>query len=58
MPESNFMQRREVTVDSYTESISSNDESSDDRTILLIAIVLLHKVSRMLHVNWKLTQKQ
>ena len=33
MPESNFMQRREVTVDSYSESISSNDESSDDRTI-------------------------
>ena len=32
-PESNFMQRREVTVDSYSESISSNDESSDDRTI-------------------------
>ena len=33
MPESNFMQKREVTVDSYSESISSNDESSDDRTI-------------------------
>ena len=33
MPESNFMQRREVTVDSYSESISSNDESSDDRTV-------------------------
>ena len=33
MPESNFMQRREVTVDYYSESISSNDESSDDRTI-------------------------
>ena len=32
MPESNFMQKREVTVDSYSESISSNDESSDDRT--------------------------
>ena len=33
IPESNFMQKREVTVDSYSESISSNDESSDDRTI-------------------------
>ena len=33
MPESNFMQKREETVDSYSESISSNDESSDDRTI-------------------------
>ena len=28
MPESNFIQRREVTADSYSESISSNDESS------------------------------
>ena len=33
VPESNFMQKREVTVDSYSESVSSNDESSDDRTI-------------------------
>ena len=32
MPESNFIQKREITVDSYSESISSNDESSDDRT--------------------------
>ena len=27
------MQKREVTVDSYSESFSSNDESSDDRAI-------------------------
>ena len=33
MPESNFIQKREITVDSYSESISSNDESNDDRTI-------------------------
>ena len=33
MPESNFMQKREVTVDSYSESISSNDESSNYRNI-------------------------
>ena len=33
MPESNFMQGREITVDSYSESISSNDESNDDRII-------------------------
>ena len=32
VPEDNFMQKREVTVDSYSESISSND-SSDDRTV-------------------------
>ena len=34
LPEENFTQKREVTVDSYSESISSNDdESSDDRTV-------------------------
>ena len=32
VPEDNFMQRREVTVDSYNETISS-DSSSDDRTL-------------------------
>ena len=32
VPEDNFIQKREVTVDSYSESISSN-VSSDDRTI-------------------------
>ena len=32
VPEGNFMQKREVTVDSYSETISS-DFSSDDRTI-------------------------
>ena len=33
VPEENFIQKREVTIDSYSETISSNDESSDDRTI-------------------------
>ena len=32
VPEDNFMQKREVKVDSYSETISS-DSSSDDRTI-------------------------
>ena len=32
VPEDNFMQKREVTIDSYSETISS-DESSDERTI-------------------------
>ena len=31
-PENNFIQKREVTVDSYSETISS-DSSSEDRTI-------------------------
>ena len=34
VPEENFTQKREVTIDSYSESISSNEEeSSDDRTL-------------------------
>ena len=34
VPEENFTQKREVTIDSYSESISSNDdESSEDRTV-------------------------
>ena len=33
VPKENFIQKREVIVDSYSETISSNDESSDDRTI-------------------------
>ena len=34
VPEEKFTQKREVTIDSYSESISSNDEeSSDDRTV-------------------------
>ena len=32
VPEDNFMQKREVTIDSYSETMSS-DSSSDDRTI-------------------------
>ena len=32
VPEDKFIQKREVTVDSYTETISS-DSSSDDSTI-------------------------
>ena len=33
VPEENFTQKREVTVDSYSKSISSDDEPSNDRTI-------------------------
>ena len=33
VPETSFMQKREVTIDSYSELISSNDEVSDDRTV-------------------------
>ena len=33
VPEENFTQKREIKVDSYSESISSHDDPSDDRTI-------------------------
>ena len=33
VPEDKFTQKREITIDSYSESISSDDEVSDDRTI-------------------------
>ena len=33
VPEENFTQKSEVTMDSYSESISSNYESSDDRAV-------------------------
>ena len=36
VPEENFTQNREVTIDSYSESILSNvEESSDDRTMMV-----------------------
>ena len=33
VPKENFTQKREIMVDSYSESISSDDDPSDDRTI-------------------------
>ena len=33
VPKENFIQKSEVTIDSYSETVSSNDEYSDDRTI-------------------------
>ena len=33
VPEDKFTQKREITIDSYSESISSDDEASDDRTV-------------------------
>ena len=33
VPEENFTKKREVTVDSYSQSISSDDNPSNDRTI-------------------------
>ena len=33
VPEDNFIQKREITIDSYSESISLDDKASDDRTV-------------------------
>ena len=33
VPEEKFHQTQEITIDSYSESVSSDDEASDDRTI-------------------------
>ena len=33
VPEDKFLQKREITIDSYSESISSSDEVSDHRTV-------------------------
>ena len=33
VPKENFTQKREVTIDSYSELLSSNEDSSDNRTI-------------------------
>ena len=33
VPEDKFTQKREITIDSYSESISSDDGASDDRTV-------------------------
>ena len=34
VPEINFLQKQETTVDSYSESVSSDEEASDDRNII------------------------
>ena len=48
VPEDNFMQKREVTVDSYSETISS-DSSSDDNTITadLKTLLLVWRINLM-----------
>ena len=33
VPEENFIQKHEITIDSYSESIPSDDEASDERTV-------------------------
>ena len=56
VPEDNFIQKREVTVYSYSETISSN-LSSDDSTITLIEIVLPLQVLKKLLVKMEMNTK-
>ena len=50
--EDKFTQKREITIDCYSKSISSDDEASDDRTVTaLIVIVWLPTVLRIPHVK-------
>ena len=58
VPEENFNQKREITIDPYSETISSSDESSDDRTITVTVIVLLPLVLRRHHASGKVIQKE
>ena len=37
VPEEKFNQKQEITIDSYSESVSSDDEASDDRTITVVS---------------------
>ena len=59
VPKENFIQKRGVTVDSYCETISSNDESSDDRTMTADSnsFCCLH-ILRKHHTSGKLILKE
>ena len=58
VPEENFTQKREVTVDSYSESISPNDESSDDRTVTADSNSSTASSLKKHYVNGKLILKE
>ena len=57
VPEDNFIQKREVTVDSYSETVSST-VSSDDRTITADSDSSTIQVLKKCLVNGKLIQKE
>ena len=57
VPEEKFNQKREITIDSYSESVSSDDEASDMiEQSLQIVIVQRCRHLKIPHINWK--QKQ
>ena len=58
MPEENFTQKREGTVDSYSESISSNDdEFSDDRTVTVDSNSTVAPAFEVMPCEWEATPK-
>ena len=58
-PEENFTQKREVTVDSYSESISSNDDdSSYDRTVTADSNSSAAPALRRCHANGRPIQRE
>ena len=58
VPEENFTQKREVTVDSYSESISSSDESSDDRTVTVDSGTSANQILKKHHASGKPIPKE
>ena len=57
IPEENFTRERERTVDSYSESISSDDECSDERTITVDSDSSKMAVFEDVMVGWELDPK-
>ena len=58
VPEENFTRERERTVDSYSESISSDNDPSDDRTINADCDSSAAAVSKRPRLDGRLTQKE
>ena len=53
VPEENFTWKREVTVDSYRESISSDSDPSDDRTIAADSNSSAAPAFKEMSCNWE-----
>ena len=59
VPEENFKQKREVMIDSYSESISSDDkESSDDRTVTMDNVSSAAPAFEEVPCKWEANSKE
>ena len=58
VPKENFIQKIEVTIDSYSETICSDDKSSDDRTITADNDSSATSTFNETPCKWKVTQKE